>query len=85
MATLREIRNAIADDLRAQGLDESNVLIFKDVFASRLRFRSGMLATTDVELTLDDDSEAFVYVDEQDDGSYVSVMRTDVSEVKRYW
>jgi len=39
MATLREIRNAMLDDMVSQGVDPYDILRYKDDFDLRLRVR----------------------------------------------
>lgn len=79
MATLREIRNCIAEDLRVNGASMHDVLEFEDQFARNARFRQdSLLVTTDIEM-----SGMYVWVDEMPDGTYISCMRYGRSEKRR--
>jgi hypothetical protein len=72
MATLTEIRDAMMEDLQCQGMSSEEVLQFKDQFDNNAHLRTDLLVTTDVEM-----SRLYAYVDQQLDGSYLSVMRIE--------
>jgi hypothetical protein len=60
------------EDLQCQGMSSEEVLQFKDQFDNNAHLRTDLLVTTDVEM-----SRLYAYVDQQLDGSYLSVMRIE--------
>ena len=79
MATLRDIRDAMADDLRSQLLPEDEVREFVDQFNENAHLRTDLLVTTDVEIG----TRLYAYADQQLDGSYLTAMRIDqVQEIR---
>jgi hypothetical protein len=73
MATMSEIRDAMMEDLQCQGVSNDEVMQFKDQFDNNAHLRTDLLVTTDVEMG----SRLYAYVDQQLDGSYLSVMRIE--------
>lgn len=73
MATLTEIRDAMMEDLQCQGMSDDEVLQFRDQFDNNAHLRTDLLVTTDVEMG----SRLYAYVDQQLDGTYLSVMRIE--------
>jgi hypothetical protein len=78
MATMAEIRRAIADDLASAGFDTGEVLAFEDEFDRNLRFREdSLLVTTDINLL-----SVHGWCDQQPTGNFLSVIHTEVGEFR---
>ena len=81
MATLREIRNAMADDLAQQGWNTAELDEFRDQFDRNVRLRSNDLITTEVEM-----SGFYAWADQQSSGWYLTSMRScGHEEVRKYY
>jgi hypothetical protein len=78
MATLAEIKSAMADELMSQGMAVSKVELFKDDFDRNMRPRKCGRMTTDVEF-----EELYAYVDETANG-YVAVIHSRYEWRRRY-
>jgi len=77
MATMAEIRKAIADDLASNGFDCDEVLAFEDEFNRNLRFGTGSLIKTEFELGF-----AHGWCDQQPSGNFLSVVHTETREFR---
>lgn len=81
MATMKEIRNAMADDLAQQGWNQAELAEFCDQFDRNTRTRPNSLLTSEVEMT-----GFYAWCDEQMFGWFLTSIRSaGHDEVRKYY